>query len=31
MLTIVGAMAELERDHLFQRQAEGVAIAKRLG
>jgi len=31
MLTVFGAMAELERDHILQRQAEGVAIAKRLG
>jgi len=31
MLTIFGAMAELERDYILQRQAEGVAIAKRLG
>ncbi|MBS3986227.1 MAG: recombinase family protein [Selenomonadales bacterium] len=31
MLTVFGAMAELERDYILQRQAEGVAIAKRLG
>jgi DNA invertase Pin-like site-specific DNA recombinase len=31
MLTVFGAMAELERDYILQRQAEGVAIAKKLG
>jgi len=31
MLTVFGAMAELERDYILQRQAEGVAIAKRMG
>jgi len=28
MLTIFGALAELEREYLLQRQAEGIAIAK---
>lgn len=31
MLTVFGAMAELERDYILQHHAEGVAIAKRLG
>lgn len=31
MLTVFGAMAELERDSILQRQAEGIAIAKRNG
>lgn len=31
MLTVFGAMAELERDSILQRQAEGIAIAKKNG
>ena len=31
MLTIFGAVAELERDYILQRQQEGIAIAKRQG
>jgi len=31
MLTIFGAGAELEREYILQRQAEGIAIAKQLG
>lgn len=31
MLAIFGAMAELERDNILQRQAEGIAIAKAEG
>ena len=31
MLTIFGAMAELEREQILQRQAEGIAIAKAAG
>ena len=31
MLTIFGAVAELEREYTLQRQAEGIAIAKELG
>jgi DNA invertase Pin-like site-specific DNA recombinase len=31
MLTVFGAMAELERDCILQRQAEGIAIAKQNG
>jgi len=31
MLTVFGAIAELERDYLLQRQAEGIAIAKQNG
>ena len=31
MLTIFGAVAELERDYTMQRQAEGIAIAKENG
>lgn len=31
MLTIFGAVAELERDYIKQRQAEGIAIAKAQG
>ena len=31
MLTIFGAMAELERDSILQRQAEGIAVAKEQG
>ena len=31
MLTIFGAVAELERSYLLQRQAEGIAIAKKEG
>ena len=31
MLTIFAAVAELERDHILQRQAEGIAAAKARG
>lgn len=31
MLTVFGAVAELERDYILQRQAEGIAIAKQEG
>ena len=31
MLTIFGAVAELERSYILQRQAEGIAIAKKEG
>jgi len=31
MLTIFGAVAELEREYILQRQREGIAIAKQLG
>jgi DNA invertase Pin-like site-specific DNA recombinase len=31
MLTIFGAVAELERGHILQRQAEGIAAARRRG
>lgn len=31
MLTVFGALAELERDQILQRQAEGIAIAKAAG
>ena len=31
MLTIFGAVAELERDYILQRQREGIAIAKEEG
>ena len=31
MLTIFGAVAELEREYILQRQNEGIAIAKGLG
>lgn len=31
MLTVFGAMAELERDQIRQRQSEGIAIAKAKG
>ncbi|MHC1694140.1 MAG: recombinase family protein [Eubacteriales bacterium] len=31
MLTIFGAVAELERDYILQRQREGIAIAKQQG
>ncbi len=31
MLTIFGAVAELEREYILQRQAEGIAIAKQNG
>ena len=31
MLTIFGAVAELEREYILQRQAEGIAIAKQEG
>lgn len=31
MLTIFGAVAELEREYTLQRQAEGIAIAKEQG
>lgn len=31
MLTIFAAMAELERDSILQRQAEGIAVAKEQG
>ena len=27
MLTVFGALAELERDQILQRQAEGIALA----
>lgn len=28
MLTVLGAVAELEREYILQRQREGIAIAK---
>lgn len=31
MLTIFGAVAELEREYILQRQAEGIAVAKEQG
>ena len=31
MLTVFGAVAELEREYILQRQREGIAIAKNLG
>jgi len=31
MLTVFGAVAELEREYLLQRQAEGISIAKQEG
>lgn len=31
MLTIFGAVAELEREYILQRQMEGIAIAKQQG
>ena len=31
MLIVFGAVAELEREHILQRQAEGIAIAKEQG
>lgn len=31
MLTVFGAVAELEREYILQRQREGIAIAKRRG
>jgi DNA invertase Pin-like site-specific DNA recombinase len=31
MLTVFGAVAELERGYILQRQAEGIAAAKRRG
>jgi len=31
MLTLFGAMAELEREYILQRQAEGIVVAKQLG
>ena len=31
MLTVFGALAELERENILQRQAEGIAIAKANG
>ena len=31
MLTIFGAVAELEREYILQRQREGIAIAKENG
>ena len=31
MLTIFGAVAELEREYILQRQAEGIAVAKQRG
>ncbi len=31
MLTVFAALAELERDSLLERQAEGIAIAKEAG
>ena len=31
MLTVFGAVAELEREYILQRQREGIAIAKELG
>lgn len=31
VLTVFGAMAELERDYILERQAEGIAIAKAEG
>lgn len=31
MLTVFGAVAELEREYILQRQQEGIAIAKEQG
>lgn len=31
MLTIFGAVAELEREYILQRQREGIAVAKEQG
>ena len=31
MLTVVGAVAELEREYILQRQREGIAVAKAAG
>ena len=31
MLTVFGAVAELEREYILQRQREGIAIAKQNG
>ena len=31
MLTIFGAVAELEREYILQRQSEGIAVAKAQG
>ena len=31
MLTVVGAVAELEREYILQRQREGIEIAKKQG
>ncbi len=31
MLTVFDAIAELERDYILQRQAEGIEVAKQLG
>ena len=31
MLTVFGAVAELEREYILQRQREGIAIAKKAG
>lgn len=31
MLTVFGAVAELEREYILQRQREGIAIAKATG
>ena len=31
MLTVFGAMAQLEREQILQRQAEGIALAKERG
>ena len=31
MLTVFGAVAELEREYILQRQAEGIAVAKQNG
>jgi len=31
MLTVFGAIAELEHDYMLQRQAEGIEVAKQLG
>jgi len=31
MLTVFGAVAELEREYILQRQREGIAIAKQQG
>ena len=31
MLTVFGAMAELERENILERQREGIAIAKENG